>query len=171
MLCQHCEKKPATVHITRIINGEKTELALCKDCAREVQQEWGMGIQSPFSFDKFLANILSWDQVPGWQERRAGQVACEQCGLTLDAFQQTGKFGCSACYEAFRPHIEPLLRRLHGNLIHQGKVPVRTGQGLRAKRELERLRRELQALVEAEEFEKAARVRDRIRELERKGEI
>ena len=30
MTCQHCEIRPATLHYTKIINGEKTEMHLCE---------------------------------------------------------------------------------------------------------------------------------------------
>jgi protein arginine kinase activator len=33
MLCQNCNEKEATVQLTKIVNGEKTELHLCEDCA------------------------------------------------------------------------------------------------------------------------------------------
>lgn len=35
MLCQECRKRPATLHYTKIINGQKTELHLCQECAEE----------------------------------------------------------------------------------------------------------------------------------------
>ena len=35
MLCEKCNKNPATVHVTKIINNNNTELHLCEDCARE----------------------------------------------------------------------------------------------------------------------------------------
>lgn len=35
MLCQECNKRPATLHFTKIVNGEKTEFHICESCARE----------------------------------------------------------------------------------------------------------------------------------------
>jgi len=34
MICQECQQETATVHITKIINGRKTELHLCHRCAQ-----------------------------------------------------------------------------------------------------------------------------------------
>ena len=34
MLCQVCNKNEATVHYTKIINGEIEELHICEECAR-----------------------------------------------------------------------------------------------------------------------------------------
>ncbi|MGB4132260.1 MAG: hypothetical protein WBK45_10055, partial [Tepidanaerobacteraceae bacterium] len=35
MLCEECHMRPATVHITKIVNNEKTEMHLCEECAKE----------------------------------------------------------------------------------------------------------------------------------------
>ncbi|MNQ97334.1 UvrABC system protein B [compost metagenome] len=48
-----------------------------------------------------------------------------------------------------------------------GKVPVRVGSHIQAKRKIEGLRQELQQKIVEEEFEKAAKLRDQIRELEK----
>ena len=54
MLCQNCKEHEATVHLTQIINNEKTNLSLCKDCAAK------KGFHSPLDNVPFpLAEILS----------------------------------------------------------------------------------------------------------------
>lgn len=80
--------------------------------------------------------------------------------------------GCSKCYDKFEPQMELLLRRIHGGGIHVGKVPARSGAGLKEKRVLSDLKNKLQELIQKEEFEEAALIRDKIRELENnaKGE-
>ena len=62
----------------------------------------------------------------------------------------------------------PLLRRLHGNQKHIGKIPARVGSHVRLKKDIERLREELQKKVAEEAFEEAAVLRDKIRKLENK---
>ena len=81
-------------------------------------------------------------------------------------FQQTGKIGCSVCYETFRGQLEPLLRRIHGSSTHSGKIPHRTGGTLELKHEIELLRARQQEAVAKEAYEEAAECRDRIRSLE-----
>ncbi|KKM12746.1 hypothetical protein SY88_02475 [Clostridiales bacterium PH28_bin88] len=172
MLCQECKQRPATVHITKIVNSEKTHLSLCEDCAREHQQQWGFGFEPSFSIHKFLAGLLDYDPAVAERAERGSRQRqqCEQCGLTYDQFAQTGKLGCDKCYQYFSGRLEPLLRRVHGSVQHVGKVPRRAGGSIRLKQEMKRLRTELQQLVAQEEFEKAAQVRDRLRELEKKIE-
>lgn len=33
MLCDNCKQNEATVHMTRVVNGKKTERHLCNVCA------------------------------------------------------------------------------------------------------------------------------------------
>ena len=86
--------------------------------------------------------------------------------MTFDDFSKTGRFGCSQCYSTFKNQMNPMLRRIHGKTFHVGKVPKRTGGQLRIKQEINRLKRELQEAVNAEEYERAAVIRDKIKELE-----
>ncbi|MCL6446387.1 MAG: UvrB/UvrC motif-containing protein, partial [Alicyclobacillus sp.] len=85
-------------------------------------------------------------------------------------FTQTGLFGCPNCYNSFAPRLEPLLRRIQSNVSHTGKVPARAGKQVKTRKELERLRKELQQSVNAEQFERAAQLRDQIRALEQQLE-
>lgn len=157
MLCERCQERTATVHVTRIINGQKTELTLCQECAREIQPQFD------FSIPKFLAGLLDSEL-----ELKAPPIAeqCQRCGLTYEQFHQTGRLGCPDCYNRLASRLDPLIRRIQGSSKHRGKVPLRAGGNLRVQREIETLRAELQQLIQQEEFEKAAQVRDHIRDLE-----
>jgi len=170
MLCQECGKKPATLHFTKIVNGEKTEFHLCETCARE-KGDILPGTSNGFSIHNLLSGLLDFDQATagGGAISAKPQVAarCEHCGLTYTQFSKLGRFGCAHCYKSFGDKLDPLFRRVHGNTVHIGKVPKRTGGIIKHKRELERLKKEMQARIEREEFEYAAKIRDRIRELEK----
>lgn len=87
--------------------------------------------------------------------------------MTYSQFSKVGRFGCSSCYKYFNDRLDPLFKRVHGNTTHMGKVPVRVGSHIQAKRKIEGLRQELQQKIAEEEFEKAAKLRDEIRELEK----
>lgn len=73
--------------------------------------------------------------------------------------------GCDKCYAQFKDRLLPLLKRVQGNTRHSGKLPRRVGDGLRTKRELERLQEELERAVKAEEYEKAVVLRDKIKSI------
>jgi protein arginine kinase activator len=167
-MCQECKQRAASVHITKVMNNKKEKMQLCEECAMKYQSEWAFGLE-PFSIHKFLAALMEYEQgVEDRTELGAGRLGkCEVCGMTYHQFQQVGKMGCDACYRFFTPMLQPLLRKVHGGIDHLGKVPQRIGGKIRQKQELTRLRQELQQHINREEYEVAAKVRDRIRELER----
>ncbi|QYR22147.1 UvrB/UvrC motif-containing protein [Paenibacillus sp. sptzw28] len=169
MLCQECGKKPSTLHFTKIVNGEKTEFHICESCARE-RGEGIPGTANGFSIHSLLSGLLDFEPGSGVNSfgAKPQQLRCEKCGLTYTQFSKMGRFGCSNCYTQFGSKLDPILKRVHGNSMHIGKIPKRTGGQIQLKREIEELRRELQNRIEHEEFENAAQIRDRIRELEQK---
>lgn len=170
MLCEECHMRPATVHITKIVNNEKTEMHLCEECAKEKHLSLsssigGFGFEDTgFSVAKLLSSFFEpSSKTPiGSSE----EFKCGRCGLTFQTFSKTGRFGCSQCYSTFKNQMNPMLRRIHGKTFHVGKVPKRSGGQIRIKQEIDRLKRELQEAVNSEEYERAAVIRDKIKELE-----
>ncbi|RJE83017.1 hypothetical protein D3P07_25640 [Paenibacillus sp. 1011MAR3C5] len=168
MFCQECGKRPATLHFTKIVNGEKTEFHICESCARE-KGEGIPGAPNSFSIHSLLSGLLDFNSPSATAPQSAPQtVRCEECGLTYAQFSKIGRFGCSSCYSAFADRLDPLLKRVHSSTTHSGKIPKRSGGQIQCKREIEQLRKDMQTYIEQEEFENAAELRDRIRELERK---
>lgn len=170
MVCQECEKRPATLHFTKIVNGEKTEFHFCEHCARE-KGELIPGTAGGFSIHNLLSGLLDLDPNSGAAvlgKKPTHALQCEQCGLTYTQFSKIGRFGCSHCYKQFADRLDPLFRRVHGTTEHAGKIPKRSGSRIQYRRELDQLKKELQQLIEQEEFEQAAELRDRIREIEKK---
>ncbi|MDF2925293.1 MAG: hypothetical protein K0R57_4207 [Paenibacillaceae bacterium] len=166
MICQECGKRPATLHFTKIVNGEKTEFHICEACARE-RGEIIPGTAGGFSIHNLLSGLLDFEPGVSGKTAKAAAPHCENCGLTYSQFSKLGRFGCSECYKYFEERLDPLFKRVHGNTVHVGKVPKRTGGRIQQKREVERLKKELAQRVENEDFESAARIRDQIKELER----
>jgi len=174
MLCQECNQRDATVHFTKIINQEKTEYHLCDACARETGDFMMKGNAGGFSFHNLLSGLLGFEQTgmpgfgaPGQQAQAPAPVRCETCGLSYQQFAQIGRFGCADCYKHFSGKLEPMLRRIHGGATtHTGKFPRRTGGVIKLRQQLARLRQDMQEKISLEQFEEAAVIRDRIREME-----
>lgn len=156
MKCQMCEN-PATVHLTDIAAGKKRELHLCDGCAKArglVPEQPGGQMNL-----KALLNLLTGGAFGGSPKADARRTeTCAVCGLTLTEFKAHGRFGCEHDYEALRAAIEPLLERVHRGTAHRGKAP-------RAVR-VRTWKQQMQAAIEAENYEEAARLRDLIRRAE-----
>lgn len=172
MICQECNQRPATLHFTKVVNGEKEEFHLCEKCSQEKGEMFMLGSGSGFSINNLLAGLLNIQ--PAFQE--SGQdpfqqekvLQCEQCSLTFQQFIKVGRFGCANCYETFKDQLNPILRRLHsGNSSHSGKIPARIGGTIHLRRNIDDLKNNLKEMISKEEFERAAELRDEIRKLEK----
>ncbi len=164
ILCDKCKQRPATVHFTEIVNNNKRQLNLCEVCAKEEQLIGSFGASPQPNLHNFLVGLFA----PGGVE--AAQLHCPECGLTHRKFASNGLLGCGHCYQEFEDRIEPMVRRIQGTGVHTGKVPARSHGRYRLVREIDQLKKTLREAVAREEFERAAELRDQIRELERKLE-
>lgn len=173
MLCQNCSKRVASVHFTKIVNNKKVELYLCEECAREkgkLDMGTSFNFGMPFSIDDFFSGIVG-SNVNGQYMTHMPEIKrCNVCGMTYEDFSKTGKMGCSECYNVFKDEIAPLVKRIHGVVEHQGKVPEAVSGKLRIANEIRMLKEQLQKSILNEEYEKAARLRDKIRQLESMGQ-
>ena len=162
-VCERCGERPASVHLTQVVNGQKSVQHLCEHCAIAMGT---FPVGGPWHVGHLLGSLMPPPNREAPAEPERVGPRCPHCGWTAPLFQQTGRFGCDRCYEAFQPHLGDLVRRIHGSTEHRGKIPARVGGGLRRQQTLNALRAELSQAVEAEAFEEAARLRDQIRRLE-----
>jgi protein arginine kinase activator len=84
-------------------------------------------------------------------------------------FKAGGRLGCPHDYEVFQEALLPLLERIHRSCRHVGKVAPHAQAHAVHQAELRDLRQQLRRAVEAENYEEAGRLRDRIREKETAG--
>jgi len=152
--CDLCSK-PATVHLTQILDNKVHKVDLCEDCAQE------KGVTDPSGFS--LADLLLKASLN--PEAEAGVVRCEQCGLTQADFKKLGRFGCPACYEAFKDMLEPMLAGMHKGSIHQGKIPRVALSRKSLSDRLTKLEVDLTEAIKSERYEEAARFRDEINQV------
>ena len=162
MVCDVCGKNPATVHLTEIIDDQMNELHLCEECARQKSVQ----MEQQFGLSDLLAGMAEFEKPAKKTEEAA--LKCASCGLTYADFKKIGRLGCGECYSAFKKYLGPLLKRIHGSSQHLGKSPLKIPGALKKKTDLAALRLSLQKAIETEAFEEAAKIRDQIRELEKK---
>lgn len=152
--CDLCSK-PATVHLTQIINNKVQKVDLCEECAQ------AKGVTDPAGFsltDLLLKASLNPDTpAPG--------VRCEQCGFSQGDFKKHGRFGCPVCYDTFKGLVEPMLENMHKGVHHTGKVPARALERKSLYDRLTKLETDLSDAIKSERYEDAARTRDEINQV------
>lgn len=162
MLCEQCGQNEATVQLTHYSNGEKTKKYICPACAGKMNLA---GLLSSFSVNDLFDGFIT---LPSTKPSGAYTKRCEQCGMTLGEFKDTGKLGCANCYKSFETSIKPIIKKVQGNSGHVGKAPA-GNQKYAKRREIEKLKNELNEAVRQENYELAAKLRDNIKTLEREG--
>lgn len=152
--CRRCSK-PATLHITEIRKGEVQQLHLCETCAKKYLQS------GPDPDEEGLT--------PSEEPLEAvDELACPHCGITFRQFRAQGRLGCPHDYEVFAAELEELLKNIHDDTQHCGKAPHQTSEWSQEQFRLIKLRKELQAAISDEAYERAAKLRDEIQEVETK---
>ena len=159
MLCCICKEKEATVHLTQIAGDKMQKLDLCEECAKN------KGINDPTGFS--LADLLLGLGASQEIEQSAGgtELKCPRCGFTQSDFKKAGRLGCAECYTTFAEALEGLLKTMHKGTRHVGKVPEALRQTRDLSERLTSLERNLSKAVDEEDFERAAQLRDEIKQM------
>ncbi len=160
MQCQICNKNDATIHLTEIADGVRVEMHVCEHCAAEQD----IVVKSHIPINELLSGLLAVqptdDELSGPSEQK---LVCPNCGFTLDQFRKVGILGCPHDYEVFEKSLHALIEKAHdGKVAHCGKIPSRTPQDTKKQMELVNLRQQLEAAVQTEDYELAAKLRDKI---------
>jgi len=179
--CDDCKVREANVHLTHVGEEGAETFHLCEDCARE------RGVPIPDS-DIILKGLEALAGAVGASSSGGagsvkvtvkpkegagvGQAAaeeedivCRKCGMKFSEFRSGGRLGCAECYDSFEERIDRILVQIHGVSGHKGKRYGKSSARRGGRAGLERLRRDLDAAVRAEQFEQAAVIRDEIRSL------
>jgi len=158
MFCDVCKSKEATVFLTQIVEGKMQKVNLCEGCSKE------KGVNDPTGFA--LADLLLGLGAAQEIEKNPAGIRCPVCGFSQADFKKTGRLGCSACYDSFAEGLSGMLKNMHRGSIHTGKLPAKLAVPRRIAQEMTSLQSALEKAVKEEQFEEAATLRDKIRNLE-----
>ena len=178
IICEKCRKHPATVYYKETVNGTEKEMHLCQECAqKEGIGEW---LNKPFfSGDPFAPFSLMGDPFFHALPQKSA-ASCPVCGTTARHIRESGKFGCSSCYDVFGDLFDftPFIGTGYaaGRLTDTPKKSDAETEKKAEKKEeqtsveakIEERRRLLKEAIREENYERCAVLRDEIRALEGK---
>lgn len=164
MKCEKCGKNVATTHIHTVINGKVTDMHLCGYCAKN----HGVGRFEHLGLMNLLASVYDDSNLNSKENNNFDR--CNTCGVSFADIACSGLIGCPDCYKYFAKQLNPTLKRIHGNNGHIGKIPYSSAPRLNNASIVEQLKRRLAEAIKTENFELAATLRDRIREIEKGDE-
>ncbi len=157
MICQYCLKNEATFHIQKILNNDLVEIHLCYDCSKkELDRDSENGIDD--KVHRILEGLLAGNNKSKFDN---SSIICEKCGTTLHDLESKGVLGCPECYDSFKDYISKYIKK--NNLIYSRERKSESSK-------IDFLEIELKRAVEAEDFERAALIRDKIKQCKREND-
>jgi protein arginine kinase activator len=159
MLCDNCGADSETYLILQ--EEPAHERKLCRDCAERLgylgsYAEAGASAAREATGGQARASLALGAEVCDEEK------SCANCGLSASALSRDGRLGCSLCVTFFRRELAGLWRRNGRAQPYAGKAAGSQAGSGRARR----LQEALANAIQNEDFEQAATLRDRLRELE-----
>jgi len=142
MKCENCGNHEANYHYTSNINGNITERHLCSECAGKLGYETNLFADADNMFENMLSRFFG-------RSRRMFDVFRPFSGMSF------------AMPTMLMPRVEIRLENENG----QEESAVADPE-LKKEREINALRTQMKEAAENEDFEKAAEIRDRIKNME-----
>ena len=178
MICDNCRKNEASIHLIQLNNsGEVKKFDLCKDCVRELSflsEEEIDGKEFKNSTNilaidlGFFSDNESFDLFNNLNYGSKESRRCQFCNISLSAIKKIGRVGCPRCYEEFREELNPLIKLIQSGVEHKGKVPLNCNKRLKIEKKIKDLKFMLEEQIIIENFEEAAKLRDKITSLQKK---
>lgn len=169
MKCDRCEQDAKLMIHTIDAQQEEKTLHLCLTCAQEmfIQGVQGNDAEMFAYFQDSLKQLLGsfFEETETENEKR-----CGFCQSTFNDIINTGRFGCDHCYTEFFDKARQTLKMAQGASKHKGATPVNySPYKENPKEEMQALlvekKEALDACIEEENYERAAILRDEMREL------
>lgn len=140
---------------------------LCEEHAREYLNRSSQGAAGS------LASMLAHEVPKRMSLNKAAeelqeldQQTCPICGISFLEFRSRGLLGCPHDYDFFHKQIDALVQNIQGAQEHVGKVPARKPHNVQERMLLMKFRRDLDDAIQYEDYERASKLRDKIREIE-----
>lgn len=167
MKCQICNERDAAIIVAMNNGKEENSIYVCHHCI----QHMGLDLRKSIS-----QNII--EQI--FNASKAESIACEHCGKTLDEFRKTQKYGCSKChlyFEGQQPKGQDedmdntINKAMQQDIDNRRNIEAYfTNANANQGRTLKTIlitKKLLDSAIANENYEEAAKLRDKLRKLEK----
>ena len=168
MLCDRCHGREAVVHVTQIINGHRTELHLCEECARKERVvHRSFSTFGPHMFRSPLESFFE-GRMPSFFGRSPIEIEAMPEEREEPMFSE-GLRRSPESYEAFREKIRPAFSHGEKPAVPKKEVTIETENTAKpaVDPELEKLQKAMKSAIAREDYEQAAHIRDEMKKLEK----
>lgn len=156
MKCQNCGKNQVNVRYMQVINGKKTELNLCEDCANEMN----LGMNFNFGFENEIEDFFDDFMEPAMFNIPSiiGENSLLRSLRKLNSIPVLDN-----SYKNFPNDLDETLSKIQ----KKSALSFKKKNEKKQVSEVDKLKSELQECIKNEEYEKAAVLRDKIKKLEK----
>ncbi|MDO5715654.1 MAG: UvrB/UvrC motif-containing protein [Tissierellia bacterium] len=163
MICDKCKERESVISYTKIHEDRIEEVHLCEICAeKQLKFDFADNSEVMPQIEELLRNIF---QLTSKVVSDTEDITCTFCGCSFKGFQKSGKVGCEHCYDEFKEEIINYLKSINSSPVHRGKTPNNLDEKLLLERKIRSLRDDLELSIQLEDYEEAAKLRDRIKAL------
>jgi protein arginine kinase activator len=162
MKCDVCGKGDVVINIQQILGEKKLEIGLCQSCAKKYGISKNAEILQTTTSELLQALLLDKGRSGSSTKNRV----CPRCTLTLKEFKKYERLGCIECFNVFNREITAMLRDKQMGTRHTGKFPNRLHAYKTFFVDRERIRKKLESAIQREDYERAAKLRDKLTELD-----
>lgn len=155
MKCEICKQNEATISINHKAGETSGRLHICESCAA------AKGLNLHVAVPLLTNLLMGMGPQKGGKSQEVAEKVCPHCRTKLSEFRKTSLLGCPECYEAFQEEVAGFLESMQKGDSHVGKIP---SVSLR-QAEIQKVQQSMQEAVRAQDYEAAARLRDRMQEL------
>ncbi|MEL3907614.1 MAG: UvrB/UvrC motif-containing protein [Treponemataceae bacterium] len=162
MICELCNKNEATIVIKQISDDGTTIVHnICEACTQKFKVD--------LSGEDNRGVIKLFKAIEQKKLRQAEKIICPSCGTKLSDIVKYKHLGCIDCVFYFKIVIEQMMVSQNPNIKYKGLRPKKFNILNRPTESetLSNLNLQLQQAVEVENYELAAYLRDRIKELKK----
>ena len=140
MLCGYCKKNQATKTYEQIKNGKRDITYYCLEC-----------------YQKIFLDVES--------DGESIRNDCPYCGTTAAELKKRNLVGCAKCYETLASQLLPVITKMQGAQIHNGKRPFESEKERMLLRRME-LTELVKKYKEEKDYESARAYEERLVQLE-----
>lgn len=163
MLCNKCGKKEATVYVSQTVDGIKSEMRLCSECAQDNGYS-GISFVNDGLFSGLFSDGLF--SAAFGTPKKVEQKKCPLCSMTSRELASSGRAGCAKCYEVFDSELDRIVNGIHGGAKHKAASPKKSAEDIEKAKKIAEYKKEQQSAIAEQNYERAAELRDLIKELE-----
>ncbi len=171
MKCSFCNSEDAVIHINEYSNEGIRKINLCINCA--IKNGLNLSLND---INKIFLNLAKnifnnkdiQKKLDSNRKDYKFSLVCPDCNTKIYDLSEDLRVGCPTCFNVFENIIDIIIFQKNNSLNYLGKLPLELKVYKNDRLKLSQLKNQLKKHIKHEEYDKAAIIRDKIKDLKKK---